>query len=281
MLQNEVNVSRFFRMCEARRHVEHPRRNVLAHAFRTLRPGGASDAPAATWHEFLGLMSRALVEPSAVVTSRAMLAPPSRVPRSGVQRYSSFKRRPRANIMAQYDTGASPRQQRGGQVKLVRRFRACEAGGTSPSFATPLRRACPTRLCLPCTLALVLQNPVASARGASLVPGSKSSGPKQLVQLACKRTMDAVRASYRAAEARAAHVANAKHGEGQNGAPSVALALSMVPPDDTGASTCSQPRTLASFTSRQAATLDLSRWAWIPGCVPLCTVGHVRTPPSS
>ena len=92
------------------------------------------------------------------------------------------------------------------------------------------------------------------------MPGSKSSGPKQLVQLACKRTMDAVRASYRAAGARAAQLAKLRQGEGQReSAPSVALALSMVPADGGTVSAGAQSRTLASFTSRQAATLDLSR----------------------
>jgi len=71
MLQNERSISRFFRMCETRRHVEHPRRNVLAHAFRTLRPAGSGKlradsaqpdtAAALSWPSFLELMARALV----------------------------------------------------------------------------------------------------------------------------------------------------------------------------------------------------------------------------
>ena len=55
MLQQDALVSRFFRMCETKRHMGHPRRTVLTFAFRNLRqrarsPSRLADDGAASSH---------------------------------------------------------------------------------------------------------------------------------------------------------------------------------------------------------------------------------------
>ena len=116
MLQNEPNLARFFRTCETRRHVDHPRRNVLARAFRTLRPsstatdGGAQSSTGRelSWPEFLGLMQCALVSSTPGGMARTSAAQRNRGS-------NAASRKPRRNIAAQYHAGQS------NQVKLVRR----------------------------------------------------------------------------------------------------------------------------------------------------------------